>query len=48
MPEGWKIAMIYPINKADARASTNNYRGISVVPLPYKAQSEALRTGVME
>ncbi|MFP3037177.1 MAG: endonuclease/exonuclease/phosphatase family protein, partial [Candidatus Karelsulcia muelleri] len=46
LPEEWRYAIIHPIHKKGDRTDTNNYRGISLLPVTYKILSKALQSRI--
>lgn len=39
IPEDWKTALIHPVHKKGDHTDVNNYRGISLLSVPYKILS---------
>lgn len=48
IPDDWKCALIHPLHKKGDRTDTNNYRGISLLPVIYKVLSKALLNRIGE
>lgn len=48
IPNDWKQALIHPLHKKGDKTDTNNYRGISLLPVTYKILSKALLKRVEE
>lgn len=48
IPEDWKMALIHPLHKKGDRKDINNYRGISLLSVPYKILSSCLLKRVQE
>lgn len=42
LPDDWKCALIHPLHKKGDKSDVNNYRGISLLPVPYKIFSACL------
>ena len=42
LPNEWKCALIHPLHKKGDKSDVNNYRGISLLPVPYKILSACL------
>lgn len=42
IPEDWKTALIHPVHKKGDHTDVNNYRGISLLSVPYKILSQCL------
>lgn len=46
IPDDWRQAIIHPLHKKGDRTDTNNYRGISLLPVTYKILSKALMNNI--
>lgn len=42
LPDDWKCALIHPLHKKGEKSDVNNYRGISLLSVPYKILSACL------